>query len=542
MQTLLRARRSLTARPVRRIVSMIGAGLGVVAWFTLAPTTLGGSSTYVTTYGTSMEPTLERGDLAIVRDRSTYRVGDVVAYHSDSLDTIVLHRIIARDGDQFVLKGDDNTWTDTDRPTATAIIGKLDITVPGFGNHIQRAASPAGLASLAAIAALPVARRGLRRRRNVDASAQRPVNPARDRSTWRHIHPQLLVPTAVAIGLLLFAWTRPTTTVTTEDLPFDERGEFTYTGPAPGGLAVYQADQVSSGQPVFLSLVDRVDLAFAYRASSTAPVLAEGDISLSGMVMDAGGWTYRLDLGDPAHFEGSEASSNATLDLRDLRATIAGMQSATGVTRDAYTVRIDALVNREVRHNDAVSAGKFAASLEFTLDDLEMRLTAPEGDTLTPSQGGLLSSPVDRPGEIRVLGQSLSVAALRALALALALIIAALWIDSLYQTSRADEAGLIERRYRNYLLPVRTAQLTAGVVIDVETVAALARIADHTGAPILRVEDGGYYVIDGTRAYRYTVDRVGTGPMEPAGGPVPPSAPVASTNGDSASDHLQRRA
>src|SRR4051812_39193182 len=98
MRTLLRPWRSLTRSPLRRAFSVVGAALAIVLWLGLAPSALGGSSTYVTTYGISMEPVLHKGDLAIVRAQPSYHVGDIVAYNSASLHTIVLHRIIAREG------------------------------------------------------------------------------------------------------------------------------------------------------------------------------------------------------------------------------------------------------------------------------------------------------------------------------------------------------------------------------------------------------------------------------------------------------------
>jgi signal peptidase I len=78
----------------------------VAGWLVLAPTRFGGSTDYVTTHGISMEPRFHTGDLAVVRPAADYRVGDVVAYHSDLLHTVVLHRIIGRDRDRYVFKGD----------------------------------------------------------------------------------------------------------------------------------------------------------------------------------------------------------------------------------------------------------------------------------------------------------------------------------------------------------------------------------------------------------------------------------------------------
>ena len=88
-----------------------------VAWFYLAPTTIGGSTRYVVTHGVSMEPRFHTGDLAIVRPASDYRVGEIVAYWSIVLHTVVLHRIIAKDGNRYVFKGDNNHFIDPTRPT-----------------------------------------------------------------------------------------------------------------------------------------------------------------------------------------------------------------------------------------------------------------------------------------------------------------------------------------------------------------------------------------------------------------------------------------
>lgn len=531
----------LTRTPLRHALRVVGAALGVVFWLALAPTALGGSSTYVTTYGTSMEPALHQGDLAIVRAQPSYRVGDIVAYRSSSLRAIVLHRIIGRDGERFVFKGDNNTWVDTDQPSARALVGKMEMRLPGFGKHVQRVASPSGVATLATLTALPAAGKGRRRRRrNTETNKAKVKTPARGRPIWAHVEPKLLMATAVAVGALAFAFTRPSTMHTTSDLPFDDHGEFSYTGAAPGAGAVYQADRVSSGQPIFLNLVDRVDIGFTYRVSSTVPIVAKGDLSLSGAVADANGWTYPFDLANPVHFEGSEAHVTGTLDLSDLRTTIAGMETATGVKRDFYTVLIKATINRKLQRKAAVTTGVFATNLVFRLDELEMQLVEPGGDTLTPSQGGLLSLPLERENRIAFVGQSLSIAALRAVTLALSLMINVMWIEWLLRTARGDETSLIDARYRSYLVPVRTAELTSGLIFDVETITALARVADHTGAPILRGEGGAYYVVDGTRIYRYSVVAIETSFAEVQDEPAPAAPSVISSPSEHRRDRLLR--
>jgi signal peptidase I len=101
------------------------------------PANLGGAATYVTTRGTSMEPKFHTGDLAIVKPVNRYRVGDIAVYRSDSLHTLVMHRIIGRDGNRYVFKGDHNSWTDRDRPARADLVGKLWLEVPHGGTALD---------------------------------------------------------------------------------------------------------------------------------------------------------------------------------------------------------------------------------------------------------------------------------------------------------------------------------------------------------------------------------------------------------------------
>src|SRR5262245_49045395 len=87
----------------------------VAAWLLLAPTQIGGETRYVTTSGVSMAPRFHSGDLAVVRPADDYKVGQIVAYRSAQLRTVVLHRIIAIKGDRYVFKGDNNDFIDPAR-------------------------------------------------------------------------------------------------------------------------------------------------------------------------------------------------------------------------------------------------------------------------------------------------------------------------------------------------------------------------------------------------------------------------------------------
>ena len=95
-----------------RARAIISALLAIGLWLAIAPASLGGQLSYVITHGNSMEPRFRSGDLAIVHPSSTYDVGEIVAYQSNTLKRLVMHRIVDRDGAAFVFKGDNNNFLD----------------------------------------------------------------------------------------------------------------------------------------------------------------------------------------------------------------------------------------------------------------------------------------------------------------------------------------------------------------------------------------------------------------------------------------------
>ena len=129
------------------------AALVVAGYVTLAPRALGGPVSYVIADGTSMVPTLHAGDLVILRRADSYAPGDLVAYHSRTLNRVVIHRIVGADGDRFVLRGDANDWVDPDHPTEAEILGVRWVRIPGAGGLLGWLHRPWLAALVAAIVA-----------------------------------------------------------------------------------------------------------------------------------------------------------------------------------------------------------------------------------------------------------------------------------------------------------------------------------------------------------------------------------------------------
>ena len=137
-----------------RIARLAVFALPLLGWgIWLRPEFAGGQVDYIIVGGKSMQPTLRGGDLVVVQRKSTYRVGDIVAYHiPDGLfrGRRIIHRIVGGDPVHgFVLRGDNNADDDLWNPRQGDIEGKLWKRLPAAGRVVAFARAPAVLAAVA---------------------------------------------------------------------------------------------------------------------------------------------------------------------------------------------------------------------------------------------------------------------------------------------------------------------------------------------------------------------------------------------------------
>jgi signal peptidase len=128
----------------------------VAAWFVmLRPTALGGPASYIFVTGTSMQPTLETGDLVILQDADDYATGEVIAFEipegEPGAGALVIHRIAGGSAEAgFVMQGDNKPAPDEWRPTGDLVHGRLWLHIPGAGTAVAWIRQPAIFASLLA--------------------------------------------------------------------------------------------------------------------------------------------------------------------------------------------------------------------------------------------------------------------------------------------------------------------------------------------------------------------------------------------------------
>ena len=109
-------------------LACLGAVVAGCLWFGL-PQSLGGRADWVLVSGTSMLPRLHTGDLVLTERRSSYHVGEVVAYRVPKGQVgagfVVIHRIVGGNGmTGWRMKGDNRTAPDLWYPTNQDVLGQ----------------------------------------------------------------------------------------------------------------------------------------------------------------------------------------------------------------------------------------------------------------------------------------------------------------------------------------------------------------------------------------------------------------------------------
>lgn len=93
----------------------------------------------------SMQPTLSQGDAVVVKKRSSYETGEVIAFET-AQNRLLVHRIVGQLSAGFITRGDANTTEDDE--LASDIVGEVVLNIRGAGILVRFLQSPIGLAVL----------------------------------------------------------------------------------------------------------------------------------------------------------------------------------------------------------------------------------------------------------------------------------------------------------------------------------------------------------------------------------------------------------
>ncbi|GIW17131.1 MAG: hypothetical protein KatS3mg064_0288 [Tepidiforma sp.] len=491
--------------------------LAAAGWVLFAPQQLGGQTAYVIVNGNSMEPGMQRGDLAIVRRADDYRPGDVVTYRHPEVGHVI-HRIIDVEDGRYTLQGDNNDFTDSYHPGRGEVVGRLWFRVPGAGRVLWHLRSPlwtgivlsVAFAGLLGSSARPRPGSAAAARRNHHRGGGHPMAPI-----YRNWQDALALLLAVGLGFAALAWVgfgRGLEKTVPAEREYTQRGEFVYDAAAADG-SIYDAGRATTGEPVYLRLSDRVTFGFSYEFLASRPASVSGSYHLVAELGDASGWKRTIPVGEPGTFEGTAFQAKGTLDLAAVREQIAALEAQSGVVNDRYSVTIKPQVRISGELDGLPFESRFdAAALPLALDRSRLWLNSAEpAALLRPSETSVVTAQRTVGNHVQIWFVSVPVVAARIAGSAGALIAfgsAGALIAAAARRGWGERAG-----GTSPAAPVRIAgsgRFESADVIDVASMADLERIAERTGGIILQEARPGShvcYVRDGAAVYRFVLEQ-----------------------------------
>ncbi|RLD10539.1 MAG: signal peptidase I [Chloroflexota bacterium] len=506
-------------------IASFGALFGVL-WLFFAPIQLGGSVTYVMIDGNSMEPSYHEGDLVIARKQNSYKIEDVIVYEHPNIGP-VFHRIVDQKGEQFVLKGDHNSWLDTYKPTTNDIFGKLWLHISSGGSVIKTLRDPRYLALFSIlIAGLVVVivfnKKTIlsKHQRRKYMKRKKRVTPSDTGSPESRLEILLVLGVFILLALLLgaFAFTKPAKLQVADDIQYRHTGNLTYTAVDTGD--VYDAEQIQSGEPVFLELACDVNMRYEYELDillvEQAPTESfQGTARISAKVTDPNGWNRTLQLLPQTSFSGQKLIVKTGLNLCEMRELITHMEEATGVGNQWYNLIITPEIFIQGKVMGEELHDTFAPAISFQLDSLLMRIISDaENNPLTTTEIGILPRFRQETNELTVLGVEMPVIIARLISAGMFILslMLGLWFGlPVYHDWQKGDATRIKIQYSPLLIDIREENLTSGDNHFVEVISfqELSKLAERYGAVILHEEQGlfhRYLVQDGNTVYQYALD------------------------------------
>ncbi|HEU0335605.1 MAG TPA: signal peptidase I [Gaiellaceae bacterium] len=504
----------MTTRPARAVAGAAAIVLLAAACWLLWPTQLGGRTGYAVIVGTSMEPELSRGDLAVVRERPAYEVGDAVLYRNSDVHRNVLHRIVRDQGDRFLLKGDANDFLDGARPTEQQVVGKLWVVLPGVGTVVEWLQKPLNAAIVALVAfflLLGGGREASKRRRLPGQPVARSGgSPPRAPSPGAGAHALLAGSLALAAASALLAvvsWTRAAEELRTDDQAYVGAGRFAYAADVHRS-PVYPDGRVETGDAVFTSIVRKLAVTFDYRFETELDADVRGTARLDATIDDGAGWSRSFPLVAQRGFVGTETHLRGALDLERLTTVVDQMRALTGSGVSTFTVQVVPTVVVRGRVGSTDVAESFTPPLTFALDPTGLRLDPPDdaSDPLTPQQEGTAAAAEAASVGLGPFSLPVPVARFASLVLLGLGLLGAAVAGALAPRRPLGDAERVERRLRARIVPAAGGIPAGRWVADVPDLATLSRIAEAYDRVVLRVGDSGreaYMVDDGVAVYRY---------------------------------------
>lgn len=489
-----------------------------LAWILLIPSQIGGQTSYVIVNGDSMEPLFHKGDLVLLRQQPEYEVGDIVTYQHPNIGPVI-HRIIDRDLDRYVLQGDNNSWLDPYQPVRSDLTGKYWLLLPGAGKILLLVRKPWILALVAGASTFMIGMSMIQKTDPQKLSLSRPKKkPSILRSVGLHLADWkdafwLVIYLLAAGGIILglFAFTRPVLRKSVDEMLYQQTGFFSYSGDA--SEHVYDYQQIKSGDPIYPVLGCTVYFTFDYGLHTSKPFTGGGSYVVNVEVRDNSGWHRTIPIGTATSFEGSSFHTEQVLDVCEAQDLIDDKQTATGTNQSLYFLSLIPTVTINGNVAGQPLADTFAPDLEFVIEPQQVYLNNrgdEKQDPFKPGTVGILSQERMVANTINLFQLPLPVSAARVIAISCLVLAAAgtgLALLTFKEAETNDERLWAKLQIGQYMLETKNSPIgRRDRIIDLNSFDELIQLTEKYGGMVFFHEQApyvDYFIRDDGVVYRY---------------------------------------
>lgn len=488
-----------------------------LAWIVFIPAQIGGQTTYVIVNGNSMEPMLHKGDLVFLRQQPDYSIGEIVTYQHPNIGPVI-HRIVERNLERYILQGDNNTWLDPYQPTGTELTGKYWFALPGAGKILLLVRKPWILALISGASTLVIGMSMVQLPDPQSSITKLKKKPQAWRklglhlANWKEAY-WITVYTLAAGGIILglFAFTRPVLRQSVDEMLYQQTGYFNYTGDVSANI--YDHQQMKTGDPIFPALGCKVHFSFHYGLHTPKPFIGGGSYVINAEIWDTTGWRRTIPLAAETAFEGSQFQSEQILDVCQAQALIDNLQTTTGTRHPPYFLSLAPRVNISGQIAGQQLTEAFTPTLQFIIEPQQVYLSArgdQNQDPFKPGQAGVLSSEKMVSNSLNLLRLALPVSVARILSIAGVLLAAAaagLAMVTFKDAEVNDERLWARLQIGEYMLETRNSPIGhQDRVVDLAGFDELIQLAEKFGGMVFFHEQPpyvDYFIRDDGLVYRF---------------------------------------
>ena len=318
------------------------------------------------------------------------------------------------------------------------------------------------------------------------------------------------------VGLLMggFALAQPPQRTVARPVTYSVTGAFAYTAPVdPHSL--YGASRLTTGEPVFLSLVHQLTVSFAFHVASRLPLVVSGSAQLVARLQAGQDLNRTFALQPPTVYRGARGIVRGTISLPQVSAVVQQLVAVTGGIQQQPTLQIVPRITVHGTLGGRPLRTSVAPALGFALNGNVLQPTAPGAagglSGLHPysvTQSGAIARFVEVPTTLSFRGLSLSRREAELISLGLlALAVILLAIGGrrmLGQLNHRDERVRIAARHGDRLVAVLSAP--SGRLVEMASFDGLVDLSKRFDCPILQMDEAtgcAYLILDDGIVYRY---------------------------------------